>query len=90
MKSSKEQSSTASSTDVFGTYLEEVKGRTAIEQILARLKAKPQSVGQLTRELSFSPEEIASAIAKASQLGMVDLETTDDETLVSLTSKSAA
>lgn len=89
MKQSKQQS-VAPSSDVFGTYLEEVKGRTAIEQVLERLKTKPRSVGELTRELNFSPEEIASAIAKASQLGMVQLETTGDETLVSLAAGAPA
>jgi hypothetical protein len=69
-------------TDYFGTYLKEVRGVTALEQVLERLQSGAQTVGQLATELPVPPEEIASAIAQAEKLGYVRLEKSGDETLV--------
>jgi predicted transcriptional regulator len=81
MKSPQKQSSSAN-TDIFGTYLGEVSGRTAIEQIVERVRHSPRTVGELARELSFTPEDIASAVGNAVKLGLVRLESKGDDTIV--------
>ncbi len=73
-------------TDYFGTYLKEVRGVTALEQVLNLLRSGPLTVGQLATELPVSPEEVASAIAQAGKLGYVRLEKSGDDTKVTLLS----
>ncbi len=88
-KSSSSGATGGSSSDVFGTYLGEIQGRTAIEQIVRRVREQPCTVGQLARELSFTPEEIASAVGNAVKLGLLRLEAQGDETLVKASGAAA-
>jgi hypothetical protein len=81
-KSPSTRSTGMANTDFFNTYLNEVEGRTAIEQIVKRVRQQPQTVGELARELSFTPEEIASAVGNAVRFGLVRLDSKGDETLV--------
>jgi hypothetical protein len=69
-------------TDYFDTYLGEVRGRTAIEQVVERVKQTPRTVGELAQELSFTPEDIASAVGNAAKFGLVRLESKGDDTVV--------
>jgi len=39
-------------------------------------------VGELARELSFTPEDIASAVGNAAKFGLVRLESRGDDTIV--------
>jgi hypothetical protein len=59
-----------------------VQGRTAIEQVVERVRQSPRTVGELARELSFTPEDIASAVANAAKFGLVRLEPKGDDTMV--------
>jgi hypothetical protein len=77
-------------TDYFGTYLKEVRGVTALEQVLNLLRSGPQTVGQLATTLPVSPEEVASAIANARKLGYVRLEKSGHDTTVTLLSPPIA
>jgi hypothetical protein len=81
MKSSQKQPPSPN-TDFFDTYLGEVQGRTAIEQVVERVRQSPRTVGELARELSFTPEDIASAVANAAKFGLVRLEPKGDDTMV--------
>jgi len=72
----------ARSPDIFGTYLEAIRGHSAIEQILELVRKEPRSISELAKQLNFSPEEIVSATASANQLGMVRLERVGDKTTV--------
>jgi hypothetical protein len=72
------------STDFFGTYLEGIRGRSALEQVLSLVRIRPRSLAELVNELDFTAEEIVSATAKAQQLGMVTLEQTNEQTTVHL------
>jgi hypothetical protein len=81
MKSSQKQPPSAN-TDFFDTYLGEVRGRTAIEQVVERVRQSPRTVGELARELSFTPEDIASAVGNAVKFGLVRLESKGDDTIV--------
>jgi hypothetical protein len=82
MKSSQKQPSTSNSSDYFDTYLGEVAGRTAIEHVVSRVRQQPATVGELARELDFTPEDIASAVGNAAKFGLVRLETKGDDTIV--------
>lgn len=68
--------------DVFGTYLSNVRGRTAIENVLEKTKTGPRSIVDLARELDFPLEDIVSAVGKAFERGMVSLEKHDEQTIV--------
>jgi hypothetical protein len=81
MKKSQQQPP-SQNTDYFNTYLGEVRGRTAIEQVVERVKQNPRTVGELAQELSFTPEDIASAVGNAAKFGLVRLESKGDDTLV--------
>jgi hypothetical protein len=73
-----------SSSDVFGTYLEGIRGHSALEQILNLIRSGPRTIAALATELNFSPEEIVAATVKAEQLGMVRLEKIAGQTTVHL------
>jgi hypothetical protein len=88
MKSSQKHPPSAN-TDFFDTYLSEVQGRTAIEQIVERVGQSPRTVGELARELSFTPEDIASAVGNAVKFGLVRLESRGDDTIVMPAAKQA-
>jgi hypothetical protein len=78
----RENKTPGANSDFFGTYLGEVSGRTAIEQVVERVKQGPRTVGELARELSFTPEDIASAVGNAAKFGLVRLESRGDDTIV--------
>lgn len=75
----------SSSSNIFGTYLEGIRGQSALEQILHLIRTGSRSITDIATELSFSPEEIVAATAKAEQLGMVRLEKVGGQTTVHLT-----
>ncbi|QOZ77194.1 hypothetical protein XH83_18095 [Bradyrhizobium sp. CCBAU 53351] len=71
------------SIDVFGTYLNEIRGSTLMERILdltTHKGALPISI--LVKHLDGNPQEVVSALMKAEELGYVRLEKQADETMV--------
>ncbi len=77
-------SKSSANTDFFGTYLQSVQGRTAIEGVVEQVRNESRSIEDLVNDLRFSPEEIVSAIANAAKLGIVRLEKVDGRTMVAV------